>query len=150
MATNWTHNQLQKVVIEEFSPRFAPGARQLYVGGIENETLILDETSFEELGISVPSCDRLPDIVLYDADRNWLFLIEVVISHGPVSSKRRSELEEVFSKCSVGLVYVSAFPDFAHLEDFVTDIAWETEVWLAEIPDHLIHFNGQRFLGPHR
>ncbi|MFS2517149.1 MULTISPECIES: BsuBI/PstI family type II restriction endonuclease [Parabacteroides] len=30
----------------------------------------------------------------------------------------------------------------------MADIAWETEVWIAENPGHMIHFNGDRFIGP--
>jgi adenine-specific DNA-methyltransferase len=143
------HNQLQAAIIEEFGPRFAPGAILLYLGDTENKTLILDKSGFEALGIPVPNHDKLPDVVLYDKVRNWLFLIEAVTSHGPVSPKRHLELEEALKGCSAGRVYVSAFPDFATFKNFLTGIAWETEVWLAELPNHLIHFNGDRFLGPH-
>lgn len=142
------HNELQAAIIEEFGPRFAPGARLLYLGDTANKTLVLDEAGFDELGVSAPSHDKLPDVVLYDKERRWLFLIEAVTSHGPVSHKRHLELEEVLEGSSAGRVYISAFPDFATFKNFLTEIAWETEVWLAEIPDHLIHFNGDRFLGP--
>ncbi len=144
------HNELQVAIIEEFGPRFAPGAKLLYLGDTENKSLILDSASFESLGIPAISHDKLPDIVLYDEERLWLFLIEAVTSHGPVSPKRQLELEEVLKGCSAGGVYISAFPDFATFRSFLTEIAWETEVWLAEIPDHLIHFNGDRFLGPNQ
>jgi type II restriction enzyme len=142
------HNRLQAAVIEEFGPRFAPGARLLYLGDTENKALVLDKLGFEELGIPVPSHDKLPDIVFYDKIRNWLFLIEAVTSHGPVSPKRHFELEQLLKGCSASRVYVSAFPDFATFKSFITEIAWQTEVWLAEMPSHLIHFNGDRFLGP--
>ncbi len=143
------HNELQATIVEEFGPRFAPGAKLLYLGDTDNKTLILDRQGFEELGVPAPSHDKLPDVVLYDETRNWLFLIEAVTSHGPVSPKRQFELEEVFKTCPVGRVYVSAFSNFVTFKNFLTEIAWETEVWLAEMPDHLIHFNGDRFLGPH-
>ena len=32
---------------------------------------------------------------------------------------------------------------------FISHISWETEAWIAKAPDHLIHFNGERFLGPY-
>ncbi|MFQ5612223.1 MAG: BsuBI/PstI family type II restriction endonuclease [Anaerolineae bacterium] len=142
------HNELQAAIVEEFGPRFAPGARLLYLGDAANKTLVLDKAGFEKLDMPIPSHDKLPDVVLYDQQRDWLFLIEAVTSHGPVSPKRHFELEEMLAECSVGRVYVSAFPDFATFKNFLSEIAWETEVWLAEIPDHLIHFNGDRFLGP--
>lgn len=142
------HNQLQVAIVEEFGPRFAPGAKLLYLGDAENKTLILDKEGFQELGIPVPHHDKLPDVVFYDETRNWIFLVEAVTSHGPVSPKRYVELEAVWKDCLAGRVYVSAFPDFVTFKSFLSEIAWETEVWLAEIPDHLIHSNGDRFLGP--
>jgi hypothetical protein len=142
------HNELQAAVVEEFGPRFAPGAQVLYVGDTANKTLILDEATFRKLGVALGSHDKLADVVLFDADRNWLFLVEAVTSHGPVSPKRFAELEMMFAACPASRVYVSAFPDFATFRSFLTEIAWETEVWLAEIPDHMIHFNGDKFLGP--
>lgn len=142
------HNELQVAIVEEFGPRFAPGATLLYLGDTENKALILDRAGLEELGIPISNHDKLPDIVFYDKTRHWLFLVEAVTSHGPVSPKRLFELEEMMKGCSAGRIYVSSFPDFATFRSFLTEIAWETEVWLAEIPDHLIHFNGDRFLGP--
>jgi hypothetical protein len=144
------HNELQVAIIEEFGPRFAPGATLLYLGDTENKILILDQAGFEKLGIPIPNHDKLPDVVFYDEMRNWLFLIEAVTSHGPVSPKRHFELEEMLKGCLADRVYVSAFSDFVTFKSFLTEIAWETEVWLAEIPDHLIHFNGDRFLGSHK
>lgn len=140
------HNELQAAVVEEFGPRFAPGAKLLYLGDTEDKTLIVDEETFDELGLPVPSHDKLPDIVLFEEIRNRLFLIEAVTSHGPVSPKRHLELEETFKACTAKRLYVSAFPDFNIFKNFITEIAWETEVWLSEIPDHLIHFNGDRYL----
>ena len=110
--------------------------------------MILDEKGFDGLGLPVPNHDKLPDIVLYEESQNRLYLIEAVTSHGPVSPKRHVELEEGFGDCPATRVYVSAFPDFNIFKNFITEIAWETEVWLSEIPDHMIHFNGDRYLAP--
>ena len=101
-----------------------------------------------EVGVPITEHDKLPDVVLYDEERNWLFLVEAVTSHGPVNPKRVEELEVTLKGCTATRVYVSAFPDFRQFKQYVDKIAWEIEVWLAEIPDHLIHFNGDKFLGP--
>lgn len=92
--------------------------------------------------------DKLPDIVFLDTERNWLFLIEAVTSHGPISEKRFIELNKQFESSTAGLVFVTAFPDQKTFRRFAADVAWETEVWIADRPDHLVHFNGDRFLGP--
>jgi len=143
------HNQLQTAIVEEFGPRFVPGGTLVYLGDTAKKTVILETSIFADLKIPAPSHDKLPDVVIYDEDRNWLFLIEAVTSHGPVSPKRHFELEKTLQGCSAGRVYVTAFPELLDFKDFLTEIAWETEVWIAEIPDHLIHFDGERFLGPH-
>lgn len=142
------HNELQASIIEEFGPRFAPGAKLLYLGDTSNKSLLVDEDMFRTLHILLTQHDKLPDVVLYDDEKNWLYLIEAVTSHGPVSPKRRIELDDMFADCSAGRIYVSAFPDFTTFQSFLTEVAWETEVWLSELPDHMIHYNGDRFVGP--
>jgi hypothetical protein len=142
------HNEVQAAVIQEFAPRFAPGSKVLYLGDTANKNLLVDEKALSELGIPITHHDKLPDIVLFDQEKRWLFLIEVVTSHGPMSPKRIVELEEMLKECNVGKVFITAFPDFSEFRKYTPDIAWETEVWLAEIPDHMIHYNGDKFYGP--
>ena len=142
------HNAVQKAVVEEFAPRFAPGAHLLYLGDTAKKDLFVDRIRLTDLAIPITDHDKLPDVVLYDADRNWLFLIEAVTSHGPVSPTRMVDLEAMLAACPADAVYVSAFPDFGEFRKHMTNIAWETEVWLCDTPDHMIHYDGERFLGP--
>ncbi len=142
------HNRLQALVVSSFGPRFAPGAILLYLGDAANKLLHLESDSLAELGVPLTEHGKLPDVVFYDKERNWLFLVEAVTSHGPVTPKRVEELEIAFRDCVAGRLYVSAFLDFRQFRRHVDQIAWETEVWVAEIPDHMIHFNGDKFLGP--
>jgi len=144
-----THNELQRTIVEDFGPRFAPGSTLLYLGDTAKKRIVHDHVSLARLGIREFNHDKLPDIVLYDESRNWLLLVEAVTSHGPISPKRHSELEVMLTACTAGLVYVTAFPDFATFRQFAHEIVWESEVWIADVPDHMIHFNGDRFLGPH-
>lgn len=140
------HNVLEAAIVKEFRSCVAPETEVVYVGDTERK---LEESAAErckELGIPVSQHDKLPDVILYDEGRRVLFLIEAVVSHGPVSSERWLELEEMLSGCGLSRIYVTAFPNFTTFRKYVTNIAWETEVWLAEIPEHLIHFNGDRFL----
>ena len=142
------HNEVQIAVINAFVPCFAPGSELLYIGDTAKKYLYIDNKGLEKLGIPIDEHGKLPDVVLYDKKRNWLFLIEVVTSHGPVSPKRIIELEEMLRKCDTGKIYVTAFPDFREFKKHTSEIAWETEVWLSEMPDHMIHFNGDKFIGP--
>lgn len=144
------HNEVQSAVVEEFAPRFAPGGKLLYIGDAEDKDLYVDTAGLEALKLPITEHSKLPDIVISDEKRGWLFLIEVVTSHGPVSAKRVVELEEFTKDCPYGIVYVTAFPNAKEFKKHVDDIAWETEVWLSDTPDHMIHFNGDRFIGPRK
>lgn len=142
------HNALQRAVVEEFAPRFAPNARLLYLGDAAHKSLLVDDARLRALGIVISEHDKLPDIVLHEEQRDWLFLIEAVTSHGPISDQRIADLEALLAGCPIGRVYVTAFPDFTAFRKHMKAVAWDTEVWLSEEPDHLIHYNGDRFLGP--
>ena len=144
------HNVVQKAIVEDFAERFSPGANLLYLGDTSKKDLVVDEDGLARLGIQITDHDKLPDVVLYDSKRNWMFLVEAVTSHGPMSPKRLMELEEMTKDCPCGSVYVSAFPDFSEFRKHIKDIAWETEVWLCDTPDHMIHYNGDRFIGPRK
>jgi hypothetical protein len=142
------HNEVQVAVIEQFAPRFASGGKVLYLGDTANKDLFVDREELEKIGIPITEHSKLPDIVIYDEPKDWLFLIEVVTSHGPVSPKRILELEDFLKELKVGKIYITAFPDKSEFRKHVADIAWETEVWIADNPDHMIHFNGNKFIGP--
>ncbi len=142
------HNEVQIAIIEEFAPRFAPGSDLLYVGDTAKKDLYMDKVILGRLGVPIDEHSKLPDVVLYDRKKNWLFLIEAVTSHGPVSPKRLVEMEKLLENCKAGKIYVTAFPDIKEFKKHTTNLAWETEVWVASFPDHMIHFNGDRFMGP--
>ena len=142
------HNVVQAAIVQDFAARFANGSEVLYLGDTANKNLYLDKIALNELNILIDNHSKLPDVVLYDRKKNWLYLIEAVTSHGPVSPKRLMELEELLKDCKAGKVYVSAFQDFAEFKKHSTKIAWETEVWVVDFPEHMIHFNGDRFIGP--
>lgn len=142
-------NVLIKQVIEEFCPRFAPDGKLLYVGDADKKWAFFDADYLTGLGVVVDAHGKMPDVVVHYSDKNWLLLIEAVTSHGPVDAKRHQELRALFADSTAGLVFVTTFLTRAAMKKYLTEIAWETEVWVAEAPDHLIHFNGERFLGPH-
>ena len=143
------HSELIRAVIEDFAPRFAPGSVLVYVGDTGDKWGYFDADLLTKLGVNVDSHGKMPDVVLYYAEQNWLILIESVTSHGPVGGKRYDELSNLFAESKPGLVYVSAFPNRAMMGRYLGEIAWETEVWVADAPSHLIHFDGTRFLGPY-
>lgn len=143
------HSQLIKDIIVEFGPRFAPEAEVIYIGDTGAKEDHFRKERLAALGVTVNRKGKLPDVVLYWEKRNWLLLIESVTSHGPVDGKRHGELAKLFSKAKPGLVYVTAFPDRKLMAKYLMDLSWETEVWVADAPTHMIHLNGDRFLGPH-
>ncbi|MGH9359011.1 MAG: BsuBI/PstI family type II restriction endonuclease [Terriglobia bacterium] len=144
------HNVLQVAIVEELGPRFVPGATVLYVGDTALKHVVYEAEELKRIGVPITEHDKLPDVVLYWPKKNWLFLVEAVTSHGPVSPKRHRELEKMLQDCTIDRVYVTAFYKMHDFRKYAADIAWETEVWIADNPDHMIHFNGPKFLGPYK
>jgi len=143
------HSELIRAIWQEFAPRFVPGGVLVYAGDTGEKWGYFDEKLLGSLGVAVDSHGKMPDVVIYYPQREWLILAEAVTSHGPVDAKRHRELMELFAGSKAGLVFVSAFPDRRTLNRYLEAISWETEVWVADNPSHLIHFNGARFLGPY-
>lgn len=144
------HNDLQKEIIEEFLPRYGFEADVLYVGDTADKYLYLEKEKLEKLNFFEISHEELPDIIAYSKKKNWLYLIEAVHSSGPISEIRLLQLQKLTKLCKAEIVYVTAFQTRPKFRQFIADIAWETEVWIADNPDHLVHFNGDKFLGPYK
>lgn len=144
------HNELQKAILEEFAPRFAPDAECLYVGDTTEKDLVKNQEKLQSLGFFITLHDKMPDVVLYCHDKNWLYFVEAVTSVGPMEPKRIKEIDDMTSHVKAGKIYVTAFPDFKTFKKFSQLLAWDTEVWIAEMPDHMIHLNGDKFLGPRK
>ncbi len=144
------HNLLQKQIVEMFLPQFVQDAVLLYVGDATNKSLFIDEAELKKLGFFELSHEMLPDVVAYSPKRDWIILVEAVHSANPIDQVRHLQMEESTKKCKAPRVYVSAFKDRAAFRKWVVEISWETEAWLADEPEHLIHFNGDKFLGPYR
>lgn len=142
------HNELQKAIIEEFAPRFAPNSECLYVGDTIEKDLVKNVDKLTELEFEITLHDKMPDVVFYREDKDWIYFIESVTSVGPMDPKRILEITEMTKDVKAGKIFVTAFLDFKTYKKFSEDLAWETEVWIAEMPEHMIHLNGDRFMGP--
>jgi len=144
------HNVLQKAIIEEFLPRYGFESQVLYVGDTSNKYLHIEKEKLKKLNFFEISHEELPDVIAYSEKKNWLYLIEAVHSSGAISELRLLQLQKLTQNCKADIVYITAFLTKTKFRQFIADIAWETEVWIADNPDHLIHFNGDKFLGPYK
>lgn len=147
------HNELQKDILEKFLPQFAKGAQCLYVGDCANKELVFDKEKLTALGVDLSQKGvgihgKLPDVILYSPEKHWLYLIEAVTSVGPITPERRTLFEQMTVDVSAGVIYVTAFPDKRTFRLFVEHLAWDTEVWFSDEPLHMLHLNGDRFIGP--
>jgi hypothetical protein len=142
------HNELQKAIIEEFAPRFAPHSECLYVGDTIEKDLVKNIDTLQALGFEITLHDKMPDVVLYREDKNWIYFIESVTSVGPMDPKRIIELSEMTKNVTAGKIFVTAFQNFKTFKAFSESLAWETEVWISDMPEHMIHLNGDKFFGP--
>ncbi len=142
-------NVLVRHIVEEFLPLWVRGAKVLHIGDTGDKSAFVDADGLAEIGVTFNPHGKFPDVVAVDTERGWLVLIEAVTSHGPVDPKRREELKIVFRGSTLPHVFVTAFLSRRAFAKYAEEIAWETEVWCADNPTHLTHFNGERFLGPY-
>lgn len=142
-------NEVIKKIVEEFCPRFTAGGVLVYIGDTGDKQRHLEAGYLQRLGLTIDEHGKMPDVVVHLPEKNWLVLIEAVTSHGPIELKRHNELKKLFKSARAGLVFVTAFLTRRAMTKYLPEIAWETEVWVAESPSHIIHFNGERFLGPY-
>ncbi|MBO0879496.1 MAG: restriction endonuclease [Mycobacterium sp.] len=142
-------NELIRLIVEEFCPQYTPGGVVLYIGDAGDKWQHFEKDALADLGLKFDEHGKMPDLVVYWEDKNWLVLLEAASSHGPVDSKRHAELQTLFAGSRAGLVFVSCFPSRREMRKELKNISWETEVWCADAPTHMIHFDGERFLGPY-
>lgn len=144
------HNALQKSIVEDFLTRFGMGAEVLYIGDTSDKFLYRNDAVLKQIGFFTIEHEELPDVVAYCRQKNLLFLIEAVHSAGPMSEIRVRKLKKQLEKCTAIPIFVTTFLNKKEFRKWVTEIAWETEVWIAESPEHMIHFNGYKFLEIHQ
>jgi adenine-specific DNA-methyltransferase len=139
-------NVLIEKIINEFAPRFTPNGTLIYVGDTDEKFAHFNEAAFVHLGVTVDTHGKMPDVIIHHTQKNWLVLIEAVTSHGPINPKRKKELETLFQGAKIPLVMVTTFLSRKAMVEYLAEIAWETDVWVAENATHLIHFNGDYLL----
>ena len=143
------HNVLQKEIVENFLTKFGFNSQVLYIGDTTNKFLYKDDKKLEELKCFNIKHEELPDVIAYSKDKNLLILCEAVHSAGPMSEIRVRKLKEQLNKCTAEIIFITAFLTKKDFKKWILDIAWETEVWIAETPEHMVHFNGYKFLEIH-
>jgi len=136
-------------VLREYCPRWTPGALAMCVRKRNGALAVMEYNYLRELGIKECNPLLVPDAAVYYKQKDWLVLIESTTRHGPISPTRHQELKILFKGSKATLVFVSAFLSREGMTQHLDDIAWETTVWVAETPAHLIHFNGKQLCGPY-
>lgn len=138
--TDYAHRQLIKRVLEEFIPHFAPGGTVLYIGDAGENCKYFDEAGLAALNVKVDTHLKIPAVIIYYPTKNWIFLIDTVAGNGPIKARRRSELAKLFASSTAGRIYISVFPDRADFARYSTKISWNTDVWIADSPTHMVHY----------
>ncbi len=143
------HDVLSKAVINQFVPKFMPDAVLVY-STLAIDSPELDKNLQVKLCIPTDNSQTLPDIILYKSDSNWLVLIDLITKHGTMDSNRCNELIEVFKDTPAELVLVNAYRNKKEMNESQTDLAWGTNAWFAEEPEHMIHFDGNHVVEPYK
>lgn len=144
------HGALIEQIVLEFGRRFTPGGRLIYTGDTGKKWGYFDQAALQHLHVNLPAKGtKMPDVIIHHTAKNWLVLVEAFYSGGSIDPLRKLQLETLFAGSIAPLVFVTAFRERSAMARQASKLAWETDIWIAEAPDHLIHYNGERFLGPY-
>ena len=143
------HNKLQKAILDVFAKYFASGAELLYIGDTSDRMLRKNDNRLSELGINVFSKSTcIPDIILYDEKHNRILFIEAYNSVGEFTYDR---VKDILACChckpGTEVAFITAFATMKKALQVINNIAWDTDIWVAEYETHLIHKNGDKFIG---
>lgn len=131
-------NSLLVDTIELFGPRHAQGALLLRLCDPANMIMIHESVQLAEAGIPPLPRALLPDIILYQEQKQFLFLIGISTMSGTMSVPRKAALEQQIAERGLRCIYVSAFFDRQDYTSGINKIAWHSYAWLAHEPDHMI------------
>lgn len=145
LLSSGEHSELIRDIWEDFGSRFTPNGQLVYVGDTGKKHGYFDMDLLKKLGVELDDHGKMPDVIIYYPEKNWLILAESVTSHGPVDAKRYAELTELFKDSSAELVFVSAFPNKKTFGKYQETISWGTAVWIADNPSHVIGFSDSHF-----
>lgn len=144
------HNKLQLQILKELLPLISEGKPELlYIGDAVDRDLWQKDDRLKELGIYVLSgSGNLPDIIAYDSVNKRILFIEAFHSTGPFTIDRVNTIRNL-CKCEPGTeaAFITAFDTTAKMLKNYKNVAWETDIWTAEEPTHLLHKNGDKFMG---
>lgn len=132
------HNSLVVDTVELFGPHYSPKALILHLQDKANEVMIHETAYLEKVGIMTMPNKLLPDLILYQPEKQHLFFIAMTTSGGPFTIQRKQALEKHIIISPLRRIYVSAFFGYEDYQQVVSQIAWHSYAWLAHTPDHII------------
>lgn len=142
-----------KAIIEEFLPLYAPDCEVLYISDSAGDIFLIDATNkklLSQIQEAVSKSSASPDLIAWMPKNNWLYVCEACSSGGPINEARREILLEMLESTGCGLIFTTCFSSRIAMKKWLPELAWETEAWCAEDPTHMIHLDGERFLGPYK
>jgi len=100
------------------------------------------------VGLVITDRDDFPDVVLHSPENNCLLLADSAVNGRVMDARRRENLSRIFGEHPGPLIFLTVFPNRDSFAASAEVISWETDVWIADEPDHVIHFDGGGLNGP--
>lgn len=145
---NMTLDKLTKVIMSEFTTHFASDAECFYLRDSKENVQSSNVVKLKELGFCVSEESKMPDVILYSVDKDWLYLIQSVVNSDVIDEIRFEELKTLTRSVDKQKVFITAFPNSQSFKDNMDRLAWDTVAWIADTPEHMIHFEKHGTLEP--
>lgn len=158
--SNEGQGPLVRAIVEKMLPRFAGGVSVLAIdtadglkfpweGKAGNQAAESVRELISEQPKTAVNTPIYPDVIAYDGDKGWLFLVEACNSEGVFDERRRSRLADLLGPRFPNMIFITCFNSRNEMKQWLPQLAWETEVWVADDPDHMIHLDGAKYLSPY-
>ena len=142
-------SELTRAAIEDFAPRFLKDPAAIMISESAKKLHYKDEDLLRSLRIEVDISGALPDVILADlgCEPPMIVFVECVVTDGPVSERRKHELENLALAGGfrpADCAYVTVFHDRADspYRRVAASLAWGTFVWFETEPAHIVFLRG--------
>jgi len=133
------HSDLIESACTHYITRFLPGYEILYVDDGDGDRITKEDcVRLEGAGITISLSDAMPDVLLWNRDTNYLWVIEAVTSDGEVDEHKISKLQKLaerYGKAGIGFTTVyRTWRDAAARQGRHKNIAPGSYLWILEDP----------------
>jgi len=137
MADN-SHTQLIQASINHYVPAFLPGYEVLYVDDGDGDRITEEQKEIlAKAGLALELGDAMPDVLLWNPEKSFLWVIEAVTSDGEVDSHKVAQMTNFSNRHNIQSIgFTTTYPTWKKFAErqkqTKANLAINSHVWILE------------------